>query len=138
MILAPSSAAPAAPNNVFHLVFEEVGYMAGSTDYQLATVKVNLTQLSLGVKALSNSISTQKGTVSNFHLMSREAEQALFPTKQRLIEILDTHAEDAKLLSNCVQHIYNVLPKIKKYTYGKIDEKGTQLKRKREIGSLQA
>ena len=113
--------------------------MAGSTDYQLATMKVNLTQLSLGAKALSTSIQNQKVTVTNFHLMSRGAEQALFPTKQRLIEILDTHQEDATLLNDRVEHIYNILPKIKKYNNGKIDENGNRLKkRKRAIGSLQA
>ncbi len=38
-------AADIQPVSEFNLVFEEIGLMASATDYQLATMKVNLTKL---------------------------------------------------------------------------------------------
>ncbi len=40
----------------FHLVFEEIGLMTSSTDYQLATMKVNLTLLENTVFAFKDTV----------------------------------------------------------------------------------
>ena len=69
-------------------MFEEIGFMAGSTDYQLATMKVNLTQLEEGSLAHTKVIEVQRQTVREFGLYntSRGASHALYPSKQRLEE----------------------------------------------------
>ena len=120
--VSPSQAAPASADD-FHLVFEEVGNMAGSTDYQLATMKVNLTQLDNGVRDLKSTIENQTLTVRNFKIHPK-ADQALWPTKNRLLEILTVHDEDADILHDRIKHLKNILPKISKLKAGTIDENG--------------
>jgi hypothetical protein len=44
----------------FHLVFEEIGLMASSTDFKLATIKVNLTLLKNTVDAFKNTVILQQ------------------------------------------------------------------------------
>ena len=111
----------ATQNNNFHFVFEEVGLMAGSTDYQLSTMKVNLTQLIEGVKALQKSIERQKKAVREFGTGGpRGVTQSLFPNKQRLEESLEIHLQDAELLQNRIEHLKNVLPQVEKSRPGKI------------------
>ncbi len=48
------------PISEFNLVFEEIGLMASGTDYQLATMKVNLTQLENTVRDFKQTVILQK------------------------------------------------------------------------------
>jgi hypothetical protein len=49
-------AADVQPVSEFNLVFEEIGLMASATDYQLATMKVNLTKLENTVLAFRQTV----------------------------------------------------------------------------------
>ncbi len=106
----------------FHFVFEEIGFMAGSTDYQLATMKVNLTQLEEGSLAHTKVIEVQRQTVREFGLYntSRGASHALYPSKQRLEESLSIHLQDADILHNRIQHLRQVLPQVELSRPGRI------------------
>jgi hypothetical protein len=53
-------AADVQPSSDFHLVFEEIGLMASATDYQLATMKVNLTKLENTVIAFKQTVILQQ------------------------------------------------------------------------------
>ena len=68
----------------FHFVFEEIGFMAGSTDYQLAMMKVNFTQLEEGSLSHTTVIEVQRQTAQEFrkYNTSRAASHALYPSKQ--------------------------------------------------------
>jgi hypothetical protein len=52
-------AADVQPVSEFNLVFEEIGLMASATDYQLATMKVNLTKLENTVLAFKQTVILQ-------------------------------------------------------------------------------
>ena len=52
-------AADVQPISEFNLVFEAIGLMASATDYQLATMKVNLTKLEDTVVAFKHTVVLQ-------------------------------------------------------------------------------
>ena len=96
----------------FHLVFEELGYIAGSTEYLLVTMQVNVTELVNAVQDLKETIEIQHQTIRGFVIENKGEEQALYPIKEKLLESLVTHAEDADLLMKKVNHIKNTLPHV--------------------------
>jgi hypothetical protein len=57
--LFEAEAANVQPVSEFNLVFEEIGLMASVTDYQLATMKVNLTKLEHTVLAFKQTVILQ-------------------------------------------------------------------------------
>ena len=115
-------------------MFEEIGFMAGSTDYQLSTMKVNLTILEEGVHVLQRVIENQRKAVQEFRSMneSRGASHALFPSKFRLDQNLLVHLQDADLLQNRITHLREVLPQVEKSRPGRIYADNSNILTRRE------
>ena len=72
----------------FNFVNEEIVFMAVSTDHQLLTMKVNLTQLEEWIVSFIQVIETQRKAVRKYQSRntSRRASHLLVPSKQRLEE----------------------------------------------------
>ena len=95
----------------FHLVFEELGYIAGSTEYLLVTMGVNITELVNAVRDLKQTITIQYQAIQGFTTTKNE-EHSLYPIKLKLLESLQTHSEDADILMKKVTNIVNTLPHV--------------------------
>jgi hypothetical protein len=67
-----AEAADVKPNSDFNLVFEEIGLMASATDYQLATMKVNLTKLENTVIAFKQTVILQQEFIERIPVPEQE------------------------------------------------------------------
>jgi hypothetical protein len=110
----------------FHLIFEEIGLMASSTDYQLATMKVNLTLLENTVYAFRTTIIAQKEFIEKIAPPIYQQRELLIPvrfnnhTKDKLLANTKSRLNDANALVYKVQQIKEVLPKMKPHDINKI------------------
>jgi hypothetical protein len=77
----------------FHLVFEEIGLMASSTDYQLATMKVNLMLLENTVDAFKNNVILQQKFIE-------KTPPPIYQKHELIIPIRFSNHTKEKLLAN--------------------------------------
>ncbi len=63
----------------FHLVFEEIGLMASLTDYQLATMKVNLTLLENTIDAFKNTVILQQKFIEEIPPPIHQKHELIIP-----------------------------------------------------------
>jgi hypothetical protein len=110
----------------FHLVFEEIGHMASSTDYQLATMKDNLTLLKNTVYAFNTTIIGQKEFIENIAPPIYQQRELLIPvrfnnhTKDTLLANTKSRLNNTKALVYKVQQIKEVLPRMKPHDINEI------------------
>jgi len=103
----------------FHIVFEDIGYLASSTDYQLATMKVNLTLLEQCVISFQKTVETHMIFVDKVPQTITQRNQTLSTNylpdlkRKKLMANLKTHNNDAEALVYKVQQIKDVLPQIR-------------------------
>ncbi len=89
-----TSANPHQGEGEFHLVFEEVGLMANSSNYLLSKMSINMTVLEYSVRDLQESIKLQIKLVKQV-TVPPERQDKIRPMKECLIENLHIHLADA-------------------------------------------
>jgi hypothetical protein len=138
----PVGAADVQPVSEFNLVFEEIGLMASVTDYQLATMKVNLTKLEETVLAFKQTVIIQHEFIENLipipDLKDRNNQSSYFipydiNVKNRLLKNNQANLNDADILVYQVQQIKEVLPHMKPHD---INEIQADFRGKRSIFSI--
>ncbi len=123
-----AEAADAQPNTDFNLVFEEIGLMASTTDYQLATMKVNLTELENSVVAFKQTVMLQQEFIERIPVPEPEnrTNQSSFfipydiTMKARMLTNTKANLDNAETLVYQVQQIKEVLPHMKHHDINKI------------------
>ncbi len=124
-----AEAADAQPNTDFNLVFEEIGLMASATDYQLATMKVNLTKLENTVVAFKQTVILQQEFIERIPAPGTENPKKNLTSffipyditvKGRLLTNNKANLDDAETLVYQVQQIKEVLPHMKPQDINKI------------------
>jgi hypothetical protein len=102
----------------FNRVFEEIGLMASATDYQLATMKVNLTKLENTVLAFKHTVILQHEFIEKLIPIPDPKDQNnqssyFIPyditVKNRLLRNNQANLDDADILVYQVQQIKEVL-----------------------------
>ncbi len=110
----------------FHLVFEEIGLIASSPDYQLATMKVNLILLENTVFAFKDTVIVQQKFIEKIPNPIYQRHKLLIPqwfdnqTKEKLLANTRSHLNDAKALVYKVQQIKEVLLQMKPHDINEI------------------
>jgi hypothetical protein len=100
--------------------------MASSTDYQMATMKVNLTLLENTVFAFKNTVILQQKFIEKVHPPIFQKHDLLIPecfdnqTKEKLLANTKSCLNDAKALVYKVQQIKEVLPQMKPHNINEI------------------
>jgi hypothetical protein len=103
--------------------------MASATDYQLATMKVNLTKLENTVLAFKQTVILQHEFINKLisipELNKRDNQASYFlpydiTVKSRLLTNNQANLDDAKTLFYQVQQIKEVLPHMKPYDINEI------------------
>jgi hypothetical protein len=123
-----AEAADVKPNSDFNLVFEEIGLMASATDYQLATMKVNLTKLENTVIAFKQTVILQQEFIERIPVPEQENPKNLtsffipydITMKGRMLTNNKTNLDDAETLVYQVQQIKEVLPHMKPHDINEI------------------
>jgi hypothetical protein len=122
-------AADVQPVSEFNLVFEEIGLMASATDYQLATMKVNLTKLENTVLAFQQTVILQHEFIDRIipipNPEDRNNQTSYFipydiTVKNRLLKNNQANLDDAETLVYQVQQIKEVLPHMKPHNINEI------------------
>jgi hypothetical protein len=105
------SAADLQSKSDFHLVFEEIGLMVSATDYQLATMKVNLTKLEETVLTFKDTVILQKRFIEQIPLPIIRQNQTIIPEryneamKNRLLTNTQANLDDAEALVYQIQQV---------------------------------
>jgi hypothetical protein len=127
--LFEAEAADVQPVSEFNLVFEEIGLMASATDYQLATMKVNLTKLENTVLAFKQTVILQHEFIHQVIPIpapeDRNNQSSYFipydiSVKNRLLKNNRANLDDAETLVYQVQPIKQVLPHMKPHDINEI------------------
>jgi hypothetical protein len=135
-------AADVQPVSEFNLVFEEIGLMASATDYQLATMKVNLTKLENTVVDFKQTVILQHEFIELIIPIpdpkDRDNQSSYFipydiTVKERLLRNNLAKLADADVLVYQVQQIKEVLPHMKPHD---INEIQADLRGRRSIFSI--
>ena len=122
-------AADVQPVSEFNLVFEEIGLMASATDYQLATMKVNLTKLENTVVDFKQTVILQHEFIEQLIPIpdpkDRDNQSSYFipydiTVKERLLRNNLAKLADADVLVYQVQQIKEVLPHMKPHDINEI------------------
>jgi hypothetical protein len=122
-------AADVQPISEFNLVFEEIGLMASATDYQLATMKVNLSKLENTVLAFKQTVILQHEFIERLIPIpepeQRDNQTSYFlpydiSVKTRLLTNNKANLDDAETLVYQVQQIKEVLPHMKPHDINEI------------------
>jgi hypothetical protein len=107
-------AADVQPVSEFNLIFEEIGLMASATDYQLATMKVNLSKLENTVLAFRQTVILQHEFIERLIPIpepeQRDNQTSYFlpydiSVKNRLLTNNKANQDDAEVLVYQVQQI---------------------------------
>ena len=107
-----ADAADVQPVSEFNLVFEEIGLMASATDYQLATMKVNLTKLEETTLAFKQTVIIQHEFIDSLIPIpdpkDRDNQSSYFipydiTVKNRLLRNNQANLNDADVLVYQVQ-----------------------------------
>ena len=137
-----AEAADVKPNSDFNLVFEEIGLMASATDYQLATMKVNLSKLEETTLAFKQTVIIQHEFIDSLIPIpdpkDRDNQSSYFipydiTVKNRLLRNNQANLNDADVLVYQVQQIKEVLPHMKPHD---INEIQADFRGKRSIFSI--
>jgi hypothetical protein len=122
-------AADVQPVSEFNLVFEEIGLMASATDYQLATMKVNLTKLENTVLAFQQTVILQHEFIERLIPIpepeDRNNQTSYFlpydiSVKTRLLTNNKANLDNAETFVYQVQQIKEVLPHMKPHDINEI------------------
>jgi hypothetical protein len=122
-------AADVHPVSKFNLVFEEIGLMASATDYQLATMKVNLTKLENTVIAFKQTVILQHEFIDRIIPIpepdNRKNLSSFFlpydiTVKTRMLTNNAANLDAAKTLVYQVQQLKEVLPHMKPHDINEI------------------
>ncbi len=116
------------PTSEFNLVFEEIGLMASATDYQLATMKVNLTKLENTVLDFKQTVILQQEFIERIPVPEPEnrTNQSSFfipydiTMKARMLTNTKANLDDAETLVYQVQQIKEVLHHMKPHDINEI------------------
>jgi hypothetical protein len=116
------------PTSKFNLVFEEIGLMASATDYQLATMKVNLTKLENTVLDFKQTVILQQEFIERIPVPEPKncTNQSSFfipydiTMKARMLTNTKANLDDAETLVYQVQQIKEVVPHMKPHNTNEI------------------